>query len=80
MASEGVVVLPGWETSRGASLEVWIAIDLDMPIYEYGGADDTSTLERIEGLRPSPLPFGGERTRTREEPPGGPLKDAASQR
>ncbi len=29
---EGVAVLPGWENSRGASLEVHIAKALDMPV------------------------------------------------
>lgn len=34
MTCDGVVVLPGWEGSRGASLEVLIALKLDMPIFK----------------------------------------------
>lgn len=34
MHCDGVVVLPGWEISRGASLEVLIALKLDMPIFK----------------------------------------------
>lgn len=34
MSCDGVVVLPGWEVSRGASLEVLLAIKLDMPIFK----------------------------------------------
>jgi nucleoside 2-deoxyribosyltransferase len=32
LTCDGVVVLPGWENSKGASLEVHIARALDMPI------------------------------------------------
>lgn len=34
MSCDGVVVLPGWEASRGATLEVLLAIKLDMPIFK----------------------------------------------
>ena len=60
MESEGVAVLPGWEQSRGASLEVWIAIDLDIPVYQYSEVGEAVELERIEGLQPGALPFLGE--------------------
>lgn len=30
-----VVVLPGWRNSRGASLEVYLAKELQMPVYEF---------------------------------------------
>jgi hypothetical protein len=61
MESEGIVVLPGWHKSRGACLEVWLAIDLDMPVFRCSEANGTITLEPAEGLTPHPLPFGGER-------------------
>ena len=58
MASEAVVLLlPGWQESRGASLEVWIALDLDLPVYEYKSGDGTPVLERVEGLDVARLPF-----------------------
>ena len=60
MESDAVVVLPGWEQSRGANLEVWIAIDLGLPIYQHSEVGETVELERIEGLQPSSLPFLGE--------------------
>lgn len=34
MSCDGVVVLSGWEISRGASLEVLIALKLEMPIFK----------------------------------------------
>ena len=33
LTCEAVVVLPGWEKSRGAKVEVGLARDLDMPVY-----------------------------------------------
>ena len=33
MEAEGVVVLPGWEASRGAALETYIAKAMGMPVY-----------------------------------------------
>lgn len=32
-----VVVLPGWERSRGAKLEVLVANAVGLPVYEYNG-------------------------------------------
>ncbi len=51
------MLLPGWQESRGASLEVWIALDLDLPICEYEPGDGMPVLERIERLDVSRLPF-----------------------
>jgi nucleoside 2-deoxyribosyltransferase len=61
--ADGVVVLPGWRQSRGASLEVWIAVDLGMPVYEYAQANGAITLKPLCDLKPSPLPFGQEADR-----------------
>ncbi|MHC4094250.1 MAG: DUF4406 domain-containing protein [Planctomycetota bacterium] len=60
MESDAVVVLPGWEQSRGASLEVWIAIDLELPVCQYSEVGETVELKRIEGLQLGSLPFLGE--------------------
>lgn len=57
MASQAVVVLPGWQESRGASLEVWTAIDLDMPVYRYEITDRKITLHRLEEFKHFRLPF-----------------------
>jgi len=57
LESEAVVVLPGWESSRGASLEVWLALDLGMPIYECGQSDGTVELNPVETLEVGCLPF-----------------------
>lgn len=32
LAADGVALLPGWESSRGATLEIQVAEALDMPI------------------------------------------------
>lgn len=33
---DGVIVLPGWEQSRGAKLEITVAMGLGLPIKFYG--------------------------------------------
>jgi hypothetical protein len=55
--SDAVVVLPGWEHSRGASLEVWLAIDLDMPVYRCLELDGRVELKRAGRLELDSLPF-----------------------
>jgi len=42
LSVEGVAVLPGWQRSRGAKLEVLLAIELGLPII------DAITLEPVE--------------------------------
>jgi len=59
MACEAVVVLPGWQESRGANLEVWIAVDTDMPVYRYEIADGRITLHRMLDFGHFRLPFCG---------------------
>lgn len=34
-AAEAIVMLPGWESSKGAKLEIILATQLGMPVYEY---------------------------------------------
>ena len=57
MASEAVVVLPGWRESRGANLEVWVAIDLDMPVYRHEVTDGRIMLHRMWDFGHFCLPF-----------------------
>ncbi|UCG32149.1 MAG: DUF4406 domain-containing protein [Phycisphaerales bacterium] len=57
LESEAVVVLPGWEHSRGASLEVWLAVDLDIPVYQCSELDGRVQLQRAERLELNSLPF-----------------------
>lgn len=57
LACDAIVVLPDWEGSRGANLEVWIAVDLEMPIYECMIRDDEVSLNALRGLDVGVLPF-----------------------
>lgn len=57
LACDAVVLLPGWRNSRGANLEVWMALDLDMPIHEFLRIDGEVLLERVTHLEPFGLPF-----------------------
>lgn len=33
--ADGVILLPNWETSRGARLEAFVAINCEKPLFEY---------------------------------------------
>ncbi|UCG15324.1 MAG: DUF4406 domain-containing protein [Phycisphaerales bacterium] len=57
LESDAVVVLPGWEKSRGASLEVWLAIDLGLEVYYCTPSDGAVQMARLDGLEISCLPF-----------------------
>lgn len=57
LACDAIVALPDWEGSRGANLEMWIAIDLEMPIYECMIRDDHVALNPLRGLDVDALPF-----------------------
>ena len=57
LESDAVVVLPGWEKSRGASLEVWLAIDLGLEVYRCTLSDGTVEMSRLDGLEIRCLPF-----------------------
>jgi hypothetical protein len=41
---EAIAVIPGWERSRGARLETFVAFLNGVPTYEYGPADRTGLL------------------------------------
>lgn len=63
LTAEAVVLLPGWRGSRGANLEVWIAADTGIPLYEYAAVDGEVILEHVPVPRLPRLPFldsGGE--------------------
>jgi hypothetical protein len=57
LESDAVAVLPGWEKSRGASLEVWLALDLDMPVFNVRSAGNKFQLEPFRPPGPARLPF-----------------------
>ncbi len=57
LESECIVFLPGWERSRGANLEVWLAIDLGLPIYECEHTEGTVRLDQLDMLEVGCLPF-----------------------
>ena len=43
---DGVVVLPGWEVSRGARLELYVALTVRKPIYAYVAGGGAVTMSR----------------------------------
>lgn len=55
LASDAIVLLDGWQNSRGASLEVWLALDMGMSIFR---AETHSAVEisRFENLDLAALP------------------------
>jgi len=60
MDCDAIAALPNWQQSRGACLEMWIAIDLDMPIFNCRMRDDSVFLEPIKTLDVERLPFSRE--------------------
>lgn len=48
LTSDAVVVLPGWETSKGATLEVHVARECEIPVYIY---PDLTTLDATPLVR-----------------------------
>lgn len=48
VSCDGLVVLPGWQSSRGAKLEVGLARDLEMPVWRWTFSTDVQR----GGLRP----------------------------
>lgn len=58
LQADAVVVLPGWEQSRGACLEVLVAIELDMPVLDLETLQPaTADLETVkERLQPVEVP------------------------
>ena len=55
-----IAALPDWQQSRGACLEMWIALDLDMPIFECRMRRGSVSLEAITTLDIKALPFSHE--------------------
>ncbi len=45
LSCNAVVVLPGWRESRGARLEVYVALELGMPVVEYPDASHVTDAE-----------------------------------
>jgi nucleoside 2-deoxyribosyltransferase len=60
MNCEAIAALPHWQQSRGACLEMWIAIDLDMPIFNCRMRNGSVSLEPIKTLDIKALPFSRE--------------------
>ncbi len=60
MDSDAIALLPDWQQSRGACLEIWIAIDLDMPIFNCRLRDDSVSLELNKNIDIKALPFSRE--------------------
>lgn len=54
VGADGVAVLPGWESSRGASLEVRTALALEMPVRTISGWTGTGWDRRVITAAPEP--------------------------
>ena len=67
MDCAAIAALPNWQQSRGACLEMWIAIDLDMPIFNCRMRDGSVSLEPITTLDIKALPFSREPDANRRE-------------
>ncbi len=67
MDCDAIAALPDWQQSRGACLEMWIAIDLDMPIFECRMRSGSVFLEPIKTLDIKALPFSREPDANRRE-------------
>ena len=67
MDCDAIAVLPDWQQSRGACLEMWIAIDLDMPIFNCRMRDGSVSLEPVKTLDIKALPFAHEPHANRRE-------------
>lgn len=55
LGSDAVVLLEGWQRSRGANLEVWLALDMGMPIFA-ARAHGAAALVRLTELDLAALP------------------------
>ncbi len=69
MDCDAIATLPNWQRSRGACLEMWIAIDLDMPIFNCRMRDGSVSLEPMKTLDIRVLPFSREPDANRRERP-----------
>ncbi len=67
MDCEAIAALPNWQQSRGAWLEMWIAIDLDIPMFNCRMRDSSVSLEAIHTLDIEALPFSHEPDANRRE-------------
>ncbi len=67
MDCDAIAVLPNWQQSRGACLEMWIAIDLDMPIFNCRMRDSSVSLEPNKKIDIKALPFSHEPDPNRRE-------------
>lgn len=65
--SQAVVVLPGWRESRGANLEVWLALDMGMPLYNCTPDEPSPKLTPLADLRITELPFQRQASPTRRD-------------
>lgn len=50
LGCDAVVVLPGWRESKGARLEVYVALELGMPVVEYPDLRPVETATRPIGM------------------------------